>query len=72
MTPDEIMTLRKPKKDDDGRIIESGEMVIFQAGERPILGTQLLYWNDPVFSDRSRIPSPPSGALRRTSARFVP
>ncbi len=72
MTPDEIMTLRKPKKDDNDRIIESGEMVIFQAGERPILGTQLLYWNDPTFSARSRIPAPASGTLRRNRTRFVP
>lgn len=72
MTPDEIMTLRKPKKDDNDRIIESGEMVIFQAGERPIFGTQILYWNDPVFSARSRIPAPTSGTLRRNRARFVP
>ncbi len=66
------MALRKPKKDDNDRIIESGEMVIFQAGERPILGTQILYWDDPVFSARSRIPAPPSGTLRRHRTRFVP
>ena len=72
MTPDEVMALRKPRKDDEGRIVESGQMVIFQAGERPILGTQILYWNDPVFAARSRISAPPSGTLRRSRTRFVP
>lgn len=71
MTPDEIMALRKPRKDEEGRIVESGQMVIFQAGERPILGTQILYYSDGVFSARSRIPAPPSGTLRQTRPRFV-
>jgi type IV secretion system protein VirD4 len=61
MTPDEIMALRKPRKDDDGRIVETGEMVVFIAGERPIKGTQILYFIDPTFSERSRIAAPRSG-----------
>lgn len=72
MTPAEVMALRKPQKDDADRIVESGQMVIFQAGEPPILGSQILYFLDPTFSARSRIPAPRSGSLRRTAARFVP
>ena len=49
MTPDEVMALRKPQKDDDGHILESGEMVVFVAGERPIKGTQILYFIDPII-----------------------
>ena len=71
MTPDEVMSLRKPQKDEEGRIIESGQMVIFQAGERPILGTQILYFTDPVFLARSRIPAPASGTLHSQRRRFV-
>jgi type IV secretion system protein VirD4 len=66
MTPDEIMALRKPRKDDMGRIITSGQMIIFQAGERPILGNQIIYYIDPVFAERSRILAPFSMSLRRT------
>jgi type IV secretion system protein VirD4 len=62
MTPDEITALRKPRKDEAGRIVESGEMVVFLAGERPILGTQPLYYLDPVFQARSLIPAPPAAA----------
>ena len=72
LTPDEIMRLRKPRKDDEGRIVESGEMMVFLAGETPIKGTQLLYFIDPVFSVRSRIPAPATGAtVRATAARFA-
>ncbi len=59
LTPDEIMALRKPRKDDAGRIVQSGEMVAFVAGERPIFGTQILYFIDPTFERRARI-EPPS------------
>ncbi len=69
MTPDEVMALRKPRKDDDGRILESGEMVVFIAGERPIKGTQILYFIDPTFSERSRIPAPRSGTTIRLPTR---
>jgi len=69
MTPDEVMALRKPRKDNDGRILESGEMVVFIAGERPIKGTQILYFIDPIFSERSRIPAPRSRSTIRLPTR---
>jgi type IV secretion system protein VirD4 len=62
MTPDEIMTLKKSAKDEDGKIVEPGEMVVFIAGENPIKGTALLYFLDPVFRRRAAIGPVPSGS----------
>jgi hypothetical protein len=39
-------------------------MVVFIAGERPIFGTQILYFLDPVFERRARIGSPVTGSTR--------
>jgi type IV secretion system protein VirD4 len=66
MTPDEIATLKKPRKTRDGDgeevITEAGEMVVFVAGENPIRGTQVLYFLDPIFRQRAAIPAPASGS----------
>lgn len=82
LTPDEVATMRAPRKDDKDRIVEAGEMLIFSAGHSPIYGTQLLYFRDPVFAERSRM-APPVGTdvvrvhqaetpdLRRTRFRAV-
>ena len=74
MTPDEIATLKKPRKarGGDGKdiIIEAGEMVVFVAGENPIKGTQVLYFLDPVFRRRATIPAPPTGSTRRRAVGF--
>ena len=74
MTPDEIMTLRKPQKERgaDGRdvITEAGEMVVFVAGENPIKGTQILYFLDPLFRKRAAVPAPASGSTRPRSKGF--
>lgn len=74
MTPDEIMTLRKPQKERgaDGRdvITEAGEMVVFVAGENPIKGTQILYFLDPLFRQRAAVPAPTSGSTRPQSKGF--
>jgi type IV secretion system protein VirD4 len=58
MTPDEIMRLPGPRKDASGDILEAGEMLIFVAGQPPIRGRQILYFMDPVFSERSKTPPP--------------
>lgn len=58
MTADEIRRLPKAKKDGKENIIEAGEMLIFVAGHPVIRGRQILYFLDPVFSKRSRIPPP--------------
>jgi len=72
LTPNEIMQLRKPEKNDRGEITAPGEMVIFVAGEAPIRGTQILYFQDPVFSQRARIPAPTTGSTTRPAMAFVP
>ena len=71
MTPDEVMALRKPQKDKDGRIVEAGEMVMFIAGERPVKGTQILYFLDPTFAARSRVSPPQTGSTIGRRMRFV-
>jgi type IV secretion system protein VirD4 len=70
LTPDEIMGLKKPRKDTTGQIVESGEMVVFMAGDRPIFGTQILYFLDPAFRRRAMIGSPPTGSTRREPQLF--
>lgn len=70
LTPDEIMDLKKPRKDDSGQIVESGEMVVFMAGERPIFGTKILYFLDPIFGRRATIEAPVTGSIRRESKLF--
>jgi type IV secretion system protein VirD4 len=58
LTPDECMRLPGPRKDAEGRILDPGDMLIFAAGHAPIYGTQILYFRDPVFSARARLPAP--------------
>jgi type IV secretion system protein VirD4 len=58
MTPDEVMRLRGPVKDSSGNIVDAGDMLIFLAGYAPIMGTQILYFRDPTFNQRSKIHAP--------------
>ena len=58
LTPDECMTLKGAKKDKDGKIVESGDMLIFVAGQKPIKGKQILYFKDPVLMRRAQIKPP--------------
>lgn len=59
MTPDEIMRLPQPVKDESGeKILEAGELLAFAAGHPPIRGRQILYFMDPTFSERARIAPP--------------
>ncbi len=64
MTPDEIMRLPGPTKDSKGDIIEPGEMLVFVAGNAVIRGRQILYFLDPTFTKRSKIPPPPTDVVR--------
>jgi type IV secretion system protein VirD4 len=64
------MDLKKPRTDDSGQIVESGEMVVFTAGERPIFGTQILYFLDPIFGRRAMIEAPVTGSMRREPKLF--
>lgn len=58
LTPDECMRLPGPEKDSHGKVIKPGDMLIFTAGQSPIYGRQILYFFDPVFSARAKIPVP--------------
>jgi type IV secretion system protein VirD4 len=58
LTPDECLRLPGPKKDDDGKIIEPGDMIIYVAGFPAIYGKQPLYFQDPVFSARAAVSKP--------------
>jgi type IV secretion system protein VirD4 len=58
LTPDECMCLPAAVKDSEGNIIEPGDTLIFVAGSRPIYGKQILYFKDPVFAARTKMPAP--------------
>lgn len=58
LTPDECMRLPGAVKDADGKVIAPGDMLIFVAGQSPIYGRQILYFLDPTFSERAKIPAP--------------
>ncbi|MEJ5038594.1 type IV secretory system conjugative DNA transfer family protein [Acinetobacter johnsonii] len=56
LTPDEALRLKAPKKSPDGKkIVESGDMLVFVAGNNPVYGEQSLFFLDEVFSDRSKV-----------------
>jgi type IV secretion system protein VirD4 len=58
ITVDELMRLPGPIKEGQGeaqRIVAPGAMLIFIAGQPPIFGKQLLYFQDPVLQKRSAI-----------------
>jgi len=56
LTPDECMRLPGIKKLKGG--IESGDMLIFTAGNYAIYGRQILHFLDPVFLKRACLPAP--------------
>jgi len=64
LTPDEVMRLRGPVKDGSDRIVEPGDVLVFVAGHAPILGTQSLFFRDPVFRDRAQVPAPRTDTIR--------
>jgi len=74
LTPDEVMRLKpaqKKKVGDHEQIERPGEMLIFQAGRRPIFGSQILYFADPVLSERAAIP-PPTKFCRIENGQAIP
>jgi type IV secretion system protein VirD4 len=58
MTPDEVTRLALPARNRDGKIVGPGEMLIFDAGQHPIRGTQSLAFFDPEFCRRMVIEAP--------------
>jgi type IV secretion system protein VirD4 len=67
LTADEVMRLPAAKKDARGNVTEPGDMLIFMAGQTPIYGKQILYFMDPTFSARAKVPAPPKSDLLRLS-----
>jgi type IV secretion system protein VirD4 len=59
LTADEVMRLPGARKDAQGQVVEPGDMLIFMAGQTPIYGKQILYFLDPTFSARAKLPAPP-------------
>lgn len=58
LTSDEVSRLPGAKKDLNGNIVEAGDMLVFVAGHSPIYAKQILYFADPVFSERAKIIAP--------------
>lgn len=58
LTVDECMTLPGIKKDNKGNVSESGDMLIFTAGNSAIYGKQILYFRDKTFLSRAKITAP--------------
>ncbi len=63
LTTEEVMALRGPAKDARGNITMPGAMITLMAGKAPVYGTQMLYFQDPVFLDRAKIPSPDEAGM---------
>jgi len=58
ITADEAMRLPAAVKDANDKITEPGHMLIFVAGHAPIYGRQILYFRDPTFQARAKVPAP--------------
>ena len=69
ITADEVMRLKKPKKEGNGdneKIVEAGELLVFAAGYPAIKGKQILYFTDEVFLARAKIAAPSKSDSLRT------
>jgi type IV secretion system protein VirD4 len=62
------MRLPGIRKDADGQINEAGDMLIFVAGHAPIYGRQILYFQDPAFAQRAKVPAPQGSDRLRVEA----
>lgn len=58
LTPDECSRLPGAEKDSSGKVTKPGHMLIFTAGQSPVYGMQILYFKDPTFARRSKMPAP--------------
>jgi type IV secretion system protein VirD4 len=58
LTPDECLRMPGPLKNEKGEIETAGDMIISIAGFPAIYGKQILYFQDPIFRSRSKIPAP--------------
>jgi type IV secretion system protein VirD4 len=74
MTPDEVLRLKPPQKQavgDTEKIVAPGQMLIFVSGTYPILGTQMLYFLDPVMTARASL-QPPTKFFAIEDGRVMP
>lgn len=58
LTTDEVMRLQGPLKNMKGEIVKAGAMITTVAGFAPVYGEQILYFLDPVFSQRAKMTAP--------------
>jgi type IV secretion system protein VirD4 len=73
LTPDECRTLPGPRKNNQGMIIEGGEMLIAAAGFPVCRGRQTPYFLDPVFKARAAVDPPEqSDVILRPSSPVSP
>ena len=63
LTPDEVRRLPAPQKDGN-KIVKAGDMLVFVAGHPPIYGRQILYFLDPVFSERVKVDAGSTDIIR--------
>lgn len=74
MTPDEVLRLKPPQKQSKGtqeHIIAPGQMLIFVSGHHPILGTQMLFFLDPVLNSRADL-APPTEFITLMKGQPIP
>lgn len=58
VTPDEVMRIPGPRKNDAGEIVEPGNLLVFVSGQAPIYGVQPLYFRDRTFAQRASLQPP--------------
>lgn len=56
MTVDEVLRIQGPIKSDSGEIKMPGKMLLFIAGFPAFLGTQVLFFQNEIFSARTSVP----------------
>lgn len=71
LTPDECMRLKGAVKNGKGEITEAGDMLVFVAGFPAIYGRQILYFQDPVFVDRSLVDAPKHSDVIVEADRYI-
>ena len=64
LTPDECMRLRLPEVDRSTKHVRAGEALILVAGQPPIYGEQILYFQDAVFRARAALAPPDTSDAR--------
>ena len=58
LLPEEVMRLPGLRKDAQGKVHATGEMIIFVTNQRPIKANHILYFEDPTFQERASFGAP--------------